>query len=144
MWATLSIAIGLGVLYKRRTAPIAISLYVVYFVIVAAVPFYTGLTLEEIGGHGVRWPERADVDPGPASDRQVASLAAPPQSDSNGGLQFFIDPALLKGVAENQRVARLTELLRSSTSNRRLTVTRVEPFLDSDGELQGYMAIARP
>ena len=23
-----------------------------------AVPFYAGLTLEEIGGHGVRWPER--------------------------------------------------------------------------------------
>jgi hypothetical protein len=37
VWGTLSIAIGLGVLYKRRTAPIAISLYVVYFVIVAAV-----------------------------------------------------------------------------------------------------------
>ena len=26
--------------------------------LVAAVPFYEGLTLEEIGGHGVRWPER--------------------------------------------------------------------------------------
>jgi len=37
LWGTLSIAIGLGVLYKRRTAPIAISLYVVIFVILAAV-----------------------------------------------------------------------------------------------------------
>jgi hypothetical protein len=37
IWGTLSIAIGLGVLYKRRTAPIAISLYAVYFVIIAAV-----------------------------------------------------------------------------------------------------------
>jgi len=37
IWSTVSIAIGLGVLYKRRTAPIAISLFVVYFVIVAAV-----------------------------------------------------------------------------------------------------------
>ena len=27
----------------------------------AAVPFYDGLTLEEIGGHGVRWPEREQV-----------------------------------------------------------------------------------
>ena len=34
---TLSIAIGLAVLYKRRTAPIAISLFVVLFVILAAV-----------------------------------------------------------------------------------------------------------
>jgi hypothetical protein len=37
IWSTLSLAIGLGVLYKRRTAPIAISMFVVYFVIVAAV-----------------------------------------------------------------------------------------------------------
>ena len=34
---TLSLAIGLGVLYKRRTAPIATSLFIVYFVIVAAI-----------------------------------------------------------------------------------------------------------
>ena len=26
--------------------------------LVAAVPFYAGLTLDEIAGHGVRWPER--------------------------------------------------------------------------------------
>ena len=37
LWGTLSIAIGLGVLYKRRTAPIAISLYVVTFVILLAI-----------------------------------------------------------------------------------------------------------
>ena len=37
VWGTLSVAIGLGVLYKRRTAPIAISLFAVFFVIVAAV-----------------------------------------------------------------------------------------------------------
>jgi hypothetical protein len=37
IWGTLSLAIGLGVLYKRRTAPIAWSLFLVYFVIVAAV-----------------------------------------------------------------------------------------------------------
>jgi hypothetical protein len=56
---------------------------------------------------------------------------------------FYVDPGLLKGVPENQRVAKLTELLQSSTSNRSLTITRVEPVLDSDGELQGYMAFAR-
>jgi len=37
IWGFLSVAIGLGVLYKRRTAPIAISLFAVYFVIVAAI-----------------------------------------------------------------------------------------------------------
>jgi hypothetical protein len=37
IWSTLSLAIGLGVLYKRRTAPIAISFFTVYFVIVVAI-----------------------------------------------------------------------------------------------------------
>jgi len=37
LWGTLSLAIGLAVLYKRRTAPIAISLYVVMFVILIAI-----------------------------------------------------------------------------------------------------------
>ena len=37
LWSTLTIAIGLGVLYKRRTAPIAISLYVVTLVILLAI-----------------------------------------------------------------------------------------------------------
>ncbi|HEY1716377.1 MAG TPA: NADH-quinone oxidoreductase subunit NuoG [Solirubrobacteraceae bacterium] len=31
--------------------------------LVAAVPFYAGLTLEEIGGSGVRWPERPEAQP---------------------------------------------------------------------------------
>jgi hypothetical protein len=61
----------------------------------------------------------------------------------SGMSSFYVDPSLLKGVAENQRVEKLTELLRKSTSNPRLSVTRIEPFMDSDGELQGYMAIAR-
>jgi NADH-quinone oxidoreductase subunit G len=30
--------------------------------LVAAVPFYEGLTLDGIGGHGVRWPERAQAE----------------------------------------------------------------------------------
>jgi hypothetical protein len=37
IWATVSLAIGLGVLYKRRTAPIATSLFLIYFVVVAAI-----------------------------------------------------------------------------------------------------------
>jgi hypothetical protein len=37
IWGTISLAIGLGVLYKRRTAPIAISLFIVYFVILIAI-----------------------------------------------------------------------------------------------------------
>jgi hypothetical protein len=37
IWGIVSLAIGLGVLYKRRTAPITTTMFIVYFVIVAAV-----------------------------------------------------------------------------------------------------------
>jgi len=37
IWGLLSLAIGLGVLYKRKTAPIATTLFLVYFVIVAVI-----------------------------------------------------------------------------------------------------------
>jgi NADH-quinone oxidoreductase subunit G len=85
--------------------------------LVQAVPFYSGLTLEEIGGHGVRWPEREPASAlGPAAgtssplagDRHISrpsparhpaspewatressgSRAAPPPSASNGSLRL--------------------------------------------------------
>jgi hypothetical protein len=62
----------------------------------------------------------------------------------NGSHSFFVEPVVLSGVADNQRVAKLTEELRQRTSNRRLVVTRLEPILNSEGELEGYMAFARP
>ncbi len=37
VWSILSLAIGLGVLYKRRTTPIATTMFLIYFVIVAAI-----------------------------------------------------------------------------------------------------------
>ena len=61
----------------------------------------------------------------------------------NGSTVFFVDAQLLAGIAENQRAAKLTVALQSRMSNRRLSVSRVEPILDSEGELQGYMAFAR-
>lgn len=57
---------------------------------------------------------------------------------------FFVNTELLAGVAENQRVPRLTQILRTQAADRRLQVTRIEPVLDSEGGLQGYMAFARP
>jgi NADH-quinone oxidoreductase subunit G len=48
--------------------------------LVEAVPFYAGLTLEEIGGRGVRWQERAAaaaVPEGPAGPFDAGQPAAP-------------------------------------------------------------------
>jgi hypothetical protein len=57
---------------------------------------------------------------------------------------YFVVPETLDAIPENQRVDRLTELLRTQMSNKRIVVTRVEPMLDSEGELRGYMAFTRP
>ena len=61
-----------------------------------------------------------------------------------GSSVFFVNTELLAGVADNQRTAHLTRLLRLRAGNPRLEVTRVEPVLDSEGGLQGFMAFARP
>ena len=73
---------------------------------------------------------------------QVSSIAVRPAE--NGSSVFFVDSELLAGVPDGLRIAKLTQLLESHTSARHLTVTRVEPILDSEGGLQGYMAFARP
>ena len=72
----------------------------------------------------------------------ASSIAMLPSE--NGSLVFFVDRELLDGIPERQRVERLTQVLRTRTSNRRLAVTRVEPIVNSEEERQGYMAFARP
>lgn len=67
----------------------------------------------------------------------IRSIAALPD-------EFFVMPETLDGIPENQRASRLTDLLRAQMSNRKLAVTRVEPIVDSEGELRGYLAFAKP
>src|ERR1039457_3832464 len=69
---------------------------------------------------------------------RASSIALLPSE--NGMSVFFVDAQLLAGTGENQRVAKLTAALQARMSNRNLSLTRVEPILDSEGELQGYMA----
>ena len=61
-----------------------------------------------------------------------------------GGSVFFVNPDFLAGVAEAQRLPKLTQVLQVRMSDRHLQVTRVEPVLDSEGGLEGYMAFTRP
>jgi NADH-quinone oxidoreductase subunit G len=49
-----------------------------------AVPFYAGLTLEEIGGRGVRWQERAAASAFPAAAEQPQRQAPPLAQPSPG------------------------------------------------------------
>lgn len=76
-----------------------------------AVPFYDGLTLEEIGGRGLRWPER-DA----ASKLQAPELATdqledpPPAAEANGALRLGTRPSLWSGYVT--RHAPVLEFLR--------------------------------
>lgn len=60
-----------------------------------------------------------------------------------GSSVFWIEPELLAGVPEDQRVARLTHILKSRTGKTQV-ITRVEPIVDSEKEIKGYMAFAKP
>jgi NADH-quinone oxidoreductase subunit G len=55
-----------------------------------AVPFYAGVTLEEIGGRGVRWPERDAASKFPETAAlEPAALEPPPAAPApNGALRL--------------------------------------------------------
>jgi NADH-quinone oxidoreductase subunit G len=79
-WVLADIAKRLGVDFGVLTGPMVTAQ------LTAAVPFYAGLTLEEIGGKGVRWQDRDaatgypfDLDLGPFD------LEAPPASPAQDG-----------------------------------------------------------
>ncbi|HEY7334093.1 MAG TPA: hypothetical protein VH639_04355 [Bryobacteraceae bacterium] len=55
---------------------------------------------------------------------------------------FWIAPELLDGVSPQNRVATASTLV-SSRYKTRQTVTRVEPILDGEMDITGYMAYAQ-
>jgi len=62
----------------------------------------------------------------------------------HGSELFWIDPELLSGIPESQRMSRLGEILKTRTG-RNQTVLRVQPIYDdSENELKGYMAFTKP
>jgi hypothetical protein len=72
---------------------------------------------------------------------RAASIVRPAE---NGGNVLFVDSEVLAGVPDARRLARLRAFLKTQPSTANISVTRVEPILDSEGELQGYMAFVRP
>jgi NADH-quinone oxidoreductase subunit G len=112
-WSVLSeLARRVGLDTRTLTAPMA------FRQLVTAVPFYRGLTLEELGGRGVRWPEREEAGllargeaPAPAAAKPGPIDAAP---STNGALRLGVyrpiwaapevelSPALHFTIAEQQ------------------------------------------
>ncbi len=69
-WSVLAdLAQRVGLDLEVRTGPMATAQ------LAAVVPFYAGLTLEELAGHGVRWPERDAAASWPAAPRQDGDRA---------------------------------------------------------------------
>jgi NADH-quinone oxidoreductase subunit G len=63
-----------------------------------AVPFYEGLTLDEIGGRGVRWPEREAAAKLQAPALPDGELSDPPAAaQANGRLRLGSRPSLWTG-----------------------------------------------
>ncbi|HEY1597539.1 MAG TPA: NADH-quinone oxidoreductase subunit NuoG [Thermoleophilaceae bacterium] len=81
--------------------------------LVQVVPFYAGLTLEEIGGRGVRWQERERASALGASPLPDTSLDAPPELPTSG-LRLGTVPSLWSG-RETQHAAVLRFLAPEQT-----------------------------
>jgi hypothetical protein len=62
---------------------------------------------------------------------------------SHGESVFWIEPELVTAVPEASRLDQLGRMLTSRTG-RAQVLTRIEPIYDSENELKGYMAFARP
>ncbi len=74
-----------------------LSLPEVSAAVAAAVPFYAGVTLDEIGGRGVRWQDRDAASAAPAQDMPSGPLDTP--ADLPAGLRLGAAPALFASPA---------------------------------------------
>ena len=65
--------------------------------VAAAVPFYAGVTLDEIGGRGIRWQDREAASAAPEAELPSGPLDTPP--DLPAGLHLGAAPALFASPA---------------------------------------------
>lgn len=57
-------------------------------------------------------------------------------SSENGRFEYFAPPEILANVPDDQQTAKVKSMLH-------MNVTRLQPVLNSEGELQGYFIFAR-
>src|SRR5690606_26604452 len=65
--------------------------------VTSSVPFYAGITLDEIGGRGVRWQDRDAATAAPAAELPTGPLDSP--ADLPAGLRLGAAPALFASPA---------------------------------------------
>jgi hypothetical protein len=69
---------------------------------------------------------------------EIASLPA-----AKGSQVFWIEPELVTSIPENERLSQLAEILKTRTGKKQV-LTGLEPIYDSEKEIKGYMAFAKP
>src|SRR5262245_36042890 len=73
---------------------------------------------------------------------RASNIAMLPGED--GSDMYLIDPELLSGIPENQRLSKLSEILKIRFGKKQ-SVLRLQPIYDdSENELKGYMAFTKP
>jgi NADH-quinone oxidoreductase subunit G len=91
-WQLEQILDALGHGTGARTAPMVSEQ------VFKAVPFYEGITLDEIGGRGVRWQERDAASKLQAPELPSGRLEDPPSAaEANGALRLGARPSLWTG-----------------------------------------------
>ncbi len=89
-------AANAGAASNGRARPL-LSLPDVTAAVAADVPFYAGVTLDEIGGRGVRWQDRDAASAAPEVELPSGPLESPP--DLPAGLHLGAAPALFASPA---------------------------------------------
>jgi len=62
---------------------------------------------------------------------------------SHGESVFWVESELVASFPEKERLDKLGKVLTTRTGKKQ-TLTRIEPILDSEQEVKGYMAFAKP
>ena len=62
---------------------------------------------------------------------------------STGSDAFWIDSEVLSSIPEPEKLGRASQLLKARTG-RKETVVRIEPIVDSEKEIKGYVAFTTP
>jgi hypothetical protein len=103
-----------------------------YDIIVAAIVAFVFLTPREWFHDQPRVPQAHEVTPLPSV---------------HGSSVFWVDPDLLSTIPadtpQQARLTRLSAILKKKTGHTQV-VTRLDPIYDSEHELTGYMAVAKP
>ncbi len=74
---------------------------------------------------------------------RIPSAAQITSLPGHGESVFWIEPELVESVAPGQQLDQVARQL-SARTGKTQRLTRIEPIFDSEREIKGYMAFARP